>query len=147
MLVHTYIQNAKIDDILTALAASLCNCTELCIDVNIISCLNVSVTIIKISLQGAQAVKIYNTLRALLQGMDLLIKDTDYLVTCLSPWCNAENITKDVTPTVSLESNCDIEIFIFCLLVIIVLLAVSMAVIYYNRRNKLNVKKQTSHMC
>ena len=141
MLVHIYLQNAKIDDVLTAFAVSFCNCTELCVDVNITGCFNVSVAIVIISLQGPKAVEIYNTLRALLQGKDLLIKDTDYLVTCLSPWCNAENITRDVTPTVSLESNCDIEIFIFCLLVVIVLLAVAMAVIYYNRRNKLNFKK------
>ena len=132
---------------LTAFASSLCNCTELCIDVNIIGCLNVSVAIIKINLQGAQAVEIYNTLRAVLQGKDLLIQDTDYLLTCLSPWCNAENMTNDVTSTAleaSLKSNCDIEILIFCLLAILMLLAVAMAVIYYNRRNQLNVKKQTS---
>ena len=132
---------------LTAFASSLCNCTEFCIDVNIIGCLNVSVAIMKISLQGAQAVEIYNTLRAVLQGKNLLIQDTDYLLTCLSPWCNVENMTNDVTSTAlkaSLESNCDIEILIFCLLVILMLLAVAMAVIYYSRRHQLNVKKQTS---
>ena len=103
--------------------------------------------IIEISLQGTNAIEIYNTLRALLQGKDLLIQDTDYILTCPSPWCNAENMTNDVTPTVlesSLESNCDIEILIFCSLVIVILLAVAMAVIYYNRRNRLNIKKQTS---
>ena len=103
--------------------------------------------IIKISLQGAQALEICNTLKAVLQGKNLLIQDTDYLLTCLSPWCNAENMTDDVTSAAleaSLEPNCDIEILVFCLLAILMLLAVAMAVIYYNRRNQLNVKKQTS---
>ena len=131
---------------LTASASSLCNCTEFCIDVNIVGCLNVSVAIIKINLQGAQAVEIYNALRAVLQGKNLLIQDTDYLLTCLSPWCNAKNMTNDVTSTAleaSLESNCDIEILI-CLLVTLMVIAVAMVIIYYNRRNQLNVKKQTS---
>ena len=129
-----------------AYASSLCNCTEFCINVNIFGCLNASVAIIEISLQGTNAIEIYNALRALLQGKDLLIQDTDYILTCPSPWCNAENMTNDVTPTVlesSLESNCDIEILIFCLLVIVISLAVAMAVIYYNRRN---VEKQTSRI-
>ena len=130
---------------LTVFASSVCNCTEFCIDVNIIGCLNVSVAIIKIRLQGAQALEIYNTLRAVLQGKNLLIQDTDYLLTCLSPWCNAENVTDDVTSTaleVSLEPNCDIEILIFCLLAILMLLAVPMAVIYYKRRNQLMLRNK-----
>ena len=132
---------------LTVFASSVCNCTEFSIDVNITGCFNVSVAIIKISLQGTQALEIYNTLIAVLQGKNLLIQDTDYLLTCLSPWCNAENVTDDVTSAAleaSLEPNCDIEILIFFLLTILMLLAVAMAVIYYNRRNQLNVKKQTS---
>ena len=130
---------------LTAYASSLCNCTEFSINVSIFGCLNVSVAIVEISLRGTKAVRIYNTLRALLQRKNLLIQDTDYILTCLSPWCNAENMTNNMTPTVlesSLESHCDIEILIFSLLVISILLAVSMAVIYYCRRNQLNVKKQ-----
>ena len=54
-------------------------------------------------------------------------------------------MANDVTSTAleaSLESNCDIEILI-CLLVILMVIAVAMVIIYYNRRNQLNVKKQT----
>ena len=123
---------------LTAFASSLCNCTELCISVNIVSCLNVSVAISELTLQGSKALESYNTLITLLQRVDLRIQDSTYFLTCLDPWCNAENVTNDVVPTVletSSESNCNIEIFIICLLVILVSLNVAMAIKCYSKPN------------
>ena len=100
--------------------------------------------VVKISLQGTKTLEIYDALTALLQAMDLRIQDSNYFLTCLSPWCNKTN---DIMPTplseTPLESNCNAEIFIFCLLVILMLLIVAVTIKCYNKRNQLNMMQQT----
>lgn len=144
-----FLQNANIDDLIQFFISSLCNCTDFCIIVNVSSCLNVSLAIAKISLQGNKTLEIYNTLRALLQRTDLQIHDqeSNYVLTCLSPWCN---MTTDVMLTfleTSSESNCKTKMLIFCMVMALMLLSIFMAIliIYYYKTNQLSTKKQSSY--
>ena len=100
--------------------------------------------VVKISLQGTKAPEIYDTLRALVQTIDLHIQDSNYVLTYLSPWCN---MTNDLMPTLSetpLESNCNAEIFIFCLLMILMLLIIAVTIKYYSKRSHLYCFNDTS---
>ena len=99
--------------------------------------------VVKISLQGTKAPEIYGTLRALLQTMDLRIQNSNYSLTCLSPWCN---MTNDVMPTLAetpSESNCNDEIFIFCLLIILLSLIIVVTIKCCSKRSYLNMKQRT----
>ena len=98
--------------------------------------------IVKISLQGTKAPEIYDTLRALLQTTDLRIQNSEYFLTCLSPWCN---ITNYVMPTLSetpSESNCNAEIYIFCFLIILLLLIIVVSIKCYSKRSQSHLDMQ-----
>ena len=99
--------------------------------------------VVKISLQGTKAPEIYDALTALLQAMDVRIQDSNYFLTCLSPWCNRTNDIMSKLSETPLESNCNAEILIFCLLVILILLNVAVIIKCYNKRNQLNMTQQT----
>ena len=102
-----------------------------------------SVAIVKISLQGTEALEIYNMLRAILQRMDLHIENSNYYLTCLDPWCDMKNEILTEVSEKSLKSSCNFEIFIFSLLMILFLLAVLIIIKYYRKRKQLSMKQQT----
>ena len=96
--------------------------------------------VVKISLQGTKAPEIYDTLMALLQTMDLHIKDSKYFLTCLSPWCNNTNYVTPMLSEIHLESNCNAEIYIFCFLIILLFLIVVATIKCYSKRSHLNMQ-------
>ena len=99
--------------------------------------------VVKISLQGTKALEVYNTLRAILQRMDLHIQNSNYYLTCFDHWCN---MTNEISPEVSeksLKSTYNFEIFVICLLMILILLTVLMISKCYRKRRKLSIKQQT----
>lgn len=143
-IVVVFLQNSKIDDLLTTFISSLCNCTEFCIKIDAFNCLNNSVAILSLTLQGRKAVKIYNTLKILIQRMDVHITGSNYY---LSSWCNV-NTTNYFTPALSVvlkESHCDIKtlVIIFLSLILAAVLTVVIARCCSTvNHDQMNVKKQ-----